>query len=204
MDPLRRIARPAVRGTALDPQLDAVIAVEDVVEPGRVFAERILGETLIFAVAQGEAVTTIDGRSLRYASGCVGAVAAGVRFAQRIGPRPLHSHYLLLRGSWARQLDAALARSGRVVIVERAAATWHRALVEAVSAAISDAAHWDWCLASAVALLSGALIKAGGTPHDSNVVARVHALVDAEPERPWRVGDLARRLAMSESALAHR
>ncbi|MBA3709022.1 MAG: helix-turn-helix transcriptional regulator, partial [Planctomycetes bacterium] len=115
-------------------------------------------------------------------------------------PAPWACRYLMLAGPWAERIAARL-EDGLLVEPRPPAAITARFLA-AIDGVLMSHAEWDWQLAGMLADL--ALWISSQDFADGDLLLAVGRLVDANPDEPWPLATVAKRLGLGVDAFDHR
>ena len=199
----RRLRFPVLTGTAISPQLTALGAVDERMEPGQDTGWRTLEWGVLMFTRSGSADWDLDGKTLHHRPGTLFACLPGIRHRQRSGRGWWHSGYLVLQGPWLASLRGLPAVGGALLL------NADRSLREAFDSVLDQVLEardgWDWPVAASLAALLGR-IDAASLADDAQLALdeRLARIIDRDPAVAWTVPALAARLALSPSSLAHR
>jgi len=189
---------------ALAPQLTALGAVREAMDPDQETAWRRLDWLVVLATNAGTARWETANGTSQHRRGTVFALAQGCEHRQVVGPEWWGTDYLLLQGPWTTAITQGLFGQGGILPISMSQHGRSR-FVHLLDVIIAQPPGWDWHVAAALAGLLGQLHAA--TQRETSgggLDSRLAQVVDQDLAAPWSVPGLARHLNMSVSALAHR
>ncbi len=201
----RRLAAPNFSQTCLAGLIRDCTAVDERMEPQAATRWRRFDQLVLIHTRAGEATWTTTTDVLRLLPGTLLAVAPGTRHRQQVGSRWWHAGYLMLRGPWLDEVITALAPHGGGFVFADQAGLGRADLDRTLAAAFNGQDAWAWQFAAGLGgLIARLLHHTAVDAPDAQLAERLRRLVDGDPAAPWEVAALARALALSTSALAHR
>jgi AraC-like DNA-binding protein len=198
MPKLHQVAIPSLAGTLLEGAVTWLAALEDS-EPPTTYRPESVGDTLrmLFTFRGSARLETAVG-SVPLMMGSLVLLAPGWAYRQRINTEIWAHRSILLRGPWADRLVRSCTAG--VLVLERPAPTVRNWMSEAVEHTLARHPSWDAIVAARLALVIEALTERS----ESDLVGLLVRAIAAEPDRAWRVADLAALSGLGLSGFAHR
>jgi AraC-like DNA-binding protein len=127
----------------------------------------------------------------------------GISFSEK-APEACHNRYLMLQGPLVREIVPVIPRGEMFAFWPKCPSRVAAALGRCVELAHESSDPSVWRLGAELCLLVDLLISQNpGRKDDPPLPELVRSVVQGAVGEPWRVGDLARHIGMSESAFAH-
>ena len=173
-------------------------ALEDV-EPPTTYTPIATGGSLrVLSTLRGSARFEAASGSMQIGKGSIVILAPEWTYHRRINTDIWHHRSLLLRGPWAERLVRSCTAGA--LLLPRPAPAWRTWIGDAVERTLALRPGWDAAVAARLAQLAEALAE----PPADDLVGNLSRAVAAEPERTWRVAELAALSGRSVSGFAHR
>lgn len=205
MDYISRRARLIPRDRAPLAQLlrGHCYAVDETVPCGFRDGSRNTCYCAVLFTVSGSSDYVVDGKSVKITPGSLLILPPGISFSERT-PEACHNRYLMLVGPLGREIAKVIPKGRPFAFWPKCPPDVASALGRCVELAHRKPEVPPWKLGAELCRLTENAISLNPDRETVSPLAeRAREIVLADPSKSWRVGVLARSLAMSESAFAH-